>query len=122
MEYVKEPLSLEDQADRLLARGLIANRDELIGRLRYVNYYRLSGYLHPFRINGSDHYRAGTSLAMVWRRYCFDRRLRVLLMDAIERIEVAVRTRFVHRFFMLYGAFGHLQKHNLPNLKTRKKR
>ncbi|MFM8830728.1 MAG: hypothetical protein ACKOHM_06955 [Spartobacteria bacterium] len=48
MIYSKEALSLEEQADRLIGRGLIADRDELIGRLKVVNYYRLSGYLYPF--------------------------------------------------------------------------
>jgi abortive infection bacteriophage resistance protein len=44
MKYDKEPLSLAAQADQLLARGLMADRNELITRLRAVNYYRLSGY------------------------------------------------------------------------------
>jgi abortive infection bacteriophage resistance protein len=49
MEYKKPALTYEEQADLLLSRGLIAERSFLIEKLRSVNYYRLSGYLYPFR-------------------------------------------------------------------------
>jgi abortive infection bacteriophage resistance protein len=123
LRYEKQPLSLEGQADQLLARGLVADRDELILRLRAVNYYRLSGYLHPYRVLdadgiATDGYRPGTTLDEVWRRYNFDRRLRIILLDASERIEVAVRTRLVFHFVHRYGAFGYLEPLNLPGFKT----
>jgi len=124
MIYDKAALTLEEQADRLIARGLVADRAELIARLKVVNYYRLSGYLHPFRQRDGerrllDTYDPGTTLATVWRRYNFDRRLRILLLDAIERIEVAVRTRFVYQFVQAHGGFGHLAERNLPGFRKR---
>lgn len=118
MEYLKKPLPLEEQAQRLLDRGVIADRDELVRRLSAVSYYRLSGYLFPFRQPGSDTFRPGTELKVVWDRYCFDRRLRVLLLDAIERVEVAVRTQLVYHFSRAHGAFGHTLETNLPGLKV----
>ncbi len=117
MEYLKPHLPLDKQAQQLIDRGLVANKEELVKRLSSVSYYRLSGYLYPFRTPGTDCYREGTTLEMVWNRYCFDRRLRVLLLDAIERIEVAVRTQLVYHFSEAHGAFGHCQEENLPNLK-----
>lgn len=117
MEYRKPPLTYESQADQLLGRGLIANRDELIRRLASVNYYRLSGYLYPFRMPGGDDFQENTTLSEVWERYCFDRRLRVLVIDAVERIEVAVKTQLVYQFTHKYGAFGHLEDRNLPKMK-----
>ncbi len=116
MIYGKNPLSIEAQADQLLARGLVGNKVELMERLRAVNYYRLTGYLYPFR-QPDNSYTPGTTLNLIWRRYCFDRKLRILLMDAIERIEVAVRTQAVHQFVMAHGAFGHLDRRNLPGFK-----
>jgi len=123
MKYEKKALSLEDQADQLLERGLIADRAELMMRLQAVNYYRMSGYLHPYRIRDdegkpTDNYQAGTTLEEVWRRYNFDRRLRIILLDAIERVEVAVRTRLVFHFTHAYGPFGYLEPENLPGLKS----
>lgn len=125
MIYAKQALTLEQQADQLISRGLVvANRDDLIGRLKVVNYYRLSGYLYPFRARDSngkptDTLVPGTTLEMVWRRYNFDRRLRIILLDAIERIEVAVRTRLVYHFVQACGPFGHLKEENLPGFKKR---
>ena len=97
MEYKKSPLTFEQQADLLISRGLQADRAQLISSLKSVNYYRLTGYLYPFRM-ADDTFKPGTTLEMVWRRYSFDRRLRVLVMDAIERVEVAVRTQLVYHF------------------------
>lgn len=118
MEYLKGHLPLEEQAQRLLDRGLIADKEELIRRLSAVSYYRLSGYLFPFREPDSDNFRPGSELRVVWDRYCFDRRLRVLLLDAIERVEVAVRTQLVYHFSRANGAFGHIHEANFPGLKV----
>lgn len=115
MRYEKHALTFEQQADLLLKRGLMADRDILINHLRFVNYYRLSGYLFPFR-KKDDHFRPGTTLDVVWRRYTFDRRLRVLVLDAIERVEVALRTQIVYEHAHRYGPFGYTVPENLPKL------
>lgn len=96
MKYVKPPLRLEQQADLLLARGMAGDRATMISRLGVVNYYRLSGYWYPFRSPHADDFKSNTTFDKVWDRYAFDRHLRLLIMDAIERIEVAVRTRLAY--------------------------
>lgn len=115
MRYEKRALTYEEQADQLLERGLIADRDALIDRLSAVSYYRLSGYLYPFR-NPDDSFVAGTTLEMVWERYTFDRHLRLHVMDAIERVEIAVRTALVYELSHAVGPFGYTIPANLPNL------
>jgi abortive infection bacteriophage resistance protein len=90
MNYDKPPLSFAAQADLLLKRGLIADRTLLIDRLKNVNYYRLSGYLYPYRL-ANDNYKPGTTFDKVWRHYTFDRQLRLIVIDAIERFEVSIR-------------------------------
>ncbi|RRJ95341.1 Abi family protein [Opitutaceae bacterium TAV4] len=117
MEYMKSSLSFEEQADRLCSRGLLADRAELILRLKAVSYYRLSGYLYPFRIPGKDQFKEGTCLKTIWMRYCFDRRLRGLVLDAIERLEVSIRTKLVCHFSRKYGPFGYANDRNLSKLK-----
>lgn len=92
MIYAKPPLTLDEQADLLLHRGMAGDRSVLVERLRTVNYYRLSGYWYPFRQLPGDSFRPGTTFDAVWDRYVLDRKLRLVVMDAIERIEVAVRT------------------------------
>lgn len=60
VEYSKPAFTFEQQADLLQSRGLIADRQELIEKLKVVSYYRLSGYLHPFR-NPGDKFKPGTT-------------------------------------------------------------
>jgi abortive infection bacteriophage resistance protein len=115
MKYSKPPLSFEAQADLLISRGLIADRLMLISRLKSASYYRLSGYLFPFR-NPDDTYKPGTTFQRVWSYYAFDRQLRLLVLDAIERVEIAVRTNFVYAFAHQYGPFGYTLPENLPEL------
>jgi abortive infection bacteriophage resistance protein len=108
MKYIKPALALEQQADQLIRRGLVGDRGILIDRLSAVNYYRLSGYLFPYR-QPDDTFRPGTTLDEVWNRYTFDRRLRLLIMDPIERIEVHVRTALVYRMAHATGPFGYTE-------------
>ncbi|MDV6271579.1 Abi family protein [Rhodococcus globerulus] len=80
-----------------------------------IGYYRLSGYWYPHRIRrqlaGSapvieDHFTPGTSFEQVLDLYEFDRKLKLLVLDAIERIEVAMRLRVGHTLGRR-GAFAH---------------
>ncbi len=118
MKYTKPALSFEQQAQRLLDRGLSApDKAVLMQRLSVVNYYRLSAYWYPFKrvdtVTGREHFAPGTTFEMIWRRYTFDHHLRLLVMDAIERVEVAVlRTRMVEQFTLLHGPFGYCEPTN----------
>ena len=67
MKYTKPALTFEQQADQLIQRGLKADKDPLVKRLEATSYFRLSGYLHPFRVLGSDGYKDGTTLDQVWQ-------------------------------------------------------
>jgi abortive infection bacteriophage resistance protein len=108
VQYTKPPLSLEQQADLLINRGMQGDRALMIERLARVSYYRLSGYSCPFRVSeSSDNFKPGTTFDEVWTRYVFDRRLRLVVMDAIERLEVAVRTRFAYEHSHAYGPFAY---------------
>ena len=117
MEYEKDYLSFIEQADLLISRGLECEQEELIKRLESVNYYRLSGYLFPFKQEDSDNYYPGSKLSVIWDRYRFDRQLRFLVLDGIERIEVALKTVIAYEFSSQYGPFGYLEKTNLPLMK-----
>jgi abortive infection bacteriophage resistance protein len=110
MQYTKPSLSFEQQADLLLSRGLEADRDTLVKRLKDVNYYRLSAYWYTFRIpdDPTDTLHPGTKLATIWTRYVFDRHIRLLVMDAIERVEISIRTRMTELFTQKYGPMGYL--------------
>ncbi|NLG17622.1 MAG: DNA-binding protein [Fibrobacter sp.] len=117
MKYTKPQLTFECQADLLIKRGLIADRPTLIKRLEAVSYYRLSGYLFPFR-NSDDTFKNGTTIDTVWKLYTFDRQLRLLILDAIERIEIAVRTNLVYLHVHQHGPFGYTLPESLPCLSS----
>lgn len=97
MEYSKPWLIFERQADLLInERGLIADRDCLIAHLADIGYYRLSGYWYNFKrkpVSDEDgekdeRFVEGTTFEQVWKLYVFDRQFRLVVLDAIERIEV----------------------------------
>lgn len=112
VKYAEPVLSFEQQADQLLGRGIQADRHRLIETLSLVNYQRLSAYWHPFkRADGT--FAPGTTLDKIWRRYTFDRQMRLLVMDAVERVEVAVlRTWTVEHHARRYGPFGYRDAKN----------
>ncbi len=59
--------------------------------------------------NGNPiHQFTGTSFDAVWNHYLFDRKLRLLFMDAIERIEVALRSRLVDYYTRSHSPFDYL--------------
>ncbi len=117
MKYDKPPLSFEQQADLLIKRGLIVDRVFLIERLKNVNYYRLSGYLFPYReAKDNDNFKSGTTFEKVWRHYTFDRRLRFIIIDAIERVEISVRTQLIYSLAHASKAFGYVKQETFPNM------
>ncbi|RKX35668.1 MAG: DNA-binding protein [Verrucomicrobia bacterium] len=117
MKYNKPALTFEQQAEQLIGRGLIADKEQLVQRLEATSYFRLSGYLYPFRARGSDKFQSGTTLESVWRLCLFDQRLRTLLIDAIEAIEVFTRTQLAYHFAHLHGPFGYHNPKCLPQLR-----
>jgi abortive infection bacteriophage resistance protein len=113
MKFEKPALTFEEQADLLLARGLCADRVELVKRLQATNYFRFCAYAWVFQ--EGDRYQTGITLEQVWRLYTFDHRLRTLFIDAIESIEVQVRTLLAYQFAHKHGSFAYLEESNFPN-------
>lgn len=109
MEYTKSALTYAQQVERLQQRGLIGDAYVIEKYLRCVNYYRLTAYWHPY-LNADDQFRPDTTIQMVWRHYCFDRELRLLVMDALERVEVSIRTSIAYHLGTQLGAFGYLDQ------------
>ena len=94
--YTKQPLTFEEQLTLLKSRNLsIENEIEALAYLRGISYYRLSAYFLPYQ-KQKDIFNDGTSFKQVVRTYTFDRELRLLVFDAIERLEIAIRTQFIY--------------------------
>lgn len=92
MHFDKPSLKISEQRDLLLQRGLVVNDvQELEHYLKYIGYYRLSGYMRPFQDIKHD-FLGEVSFCEILNCYIFDRKLRVLTFDAIERIEISIRS------------------------------
>lgn len=113
--FDKPALSLDDQVTLLRSRGLIIPDEARMQHyLRFIGYYRLSGYALPFQRNddsaASHTFNEGTSFDDILDCYIFDRELRLLVMDAIERIEVAVRTVMSNTMSEKHGSHWYMDK------------
>ncbi|MCQ2190243.1 MAG: Abi family protein [Paludibacteraceae bacterium] len=83
----------------LKSRGLeIRNEQETECYLKNIGYYRLSAYMYPFLlIPKTQHlFKQGSSFNKVIMLYKFDKKLRMLLFNEIEKIEVAVRETIIN--------------------------
>jgi abortive infection bacteriophage resistance protein len=116
VKYNKPPLTFSDQAKLLIARGMEGDETDIANHLSSVNYYRLSGYWYH-RLDGSDVFKPGTTFRGAWDRYVFDRKLKLLVMDAVERIEIAIRTWVSYHHSHEHGAFAYaVDPSSLPGL------
>jgi len=85
------------QTAKIVGRGLVCDPGKLSDLLQRVSYYRFSGYLWWFQVGGSDHQlRHGTTLSDVVTLYEFDLKLRLLMLECIDMIEVWFRSQFTN--------------------------
>lgn len=105
LTYGKPPLQLDELVGRLSDRGLhIPDPARAERYLQHVGYYRLSPYTIPFQQDGPDHlFSKSTTFDDVLDLYVFDRALRLLVMDALERVEVAVRAALTDHMSNTYN-------------------
>lgn len=106
--YSKPWLSYDDQIKHLQHRGLtINNPTESAAFLSHLNYYRFSGYCVAFEVSRHQ-FASGCTFEDIQAAYEFDRILRDLIADALEPVELDLRTNIAYHFGQRYGAFGHV--------------
>lgn len=111
--FKKPAIDVHDQLALLKKRGL-AIQDETRATcfLESVSFFRLTPYMRPFQCSDdAEHgFRKGAALKDLTRLYDFDRRLRLLVMDALERVEVAVRACLSNHMASAHGSHWYLQR------------
>lgn len=113
MRYSKPPLTYDQQLELLLSRGLtVEDKPRALRWLKRIGYYRLSAYYIPFRIMNSDNFRPGTTLDQVVDLYKFDCHLRLLFLQAMDRVEIGVRAVLTYRLAHELGPFGYADAGN----------
>lgn len=111
--FDKPAIGVPEQIALLKARGLhIQDEQRATCFLQAVSFFRLSPYMRPWQIPGdpAHHFRPGTGLRQITQLYDFDRRLRLLVMDAIERAEVAIRATVSNHMGPLHGAHWYMRQ------------
>jgi abortive infection bacteriophage resistance protein len=104
--FSKPALSVKAQVSLLEKRGLvIADKWRVERYLRFIGYYRIAEYCKPYQVPGdAEHnFAEGVSFDDVLDLYVFDKRLRTLAMNQIERIEIALRTVINNHMSLKYG-------------------
>ena len=118
MRFEKAPKTLQEHVELLLSRGLIIPNPERASRyLRVIGYYRISAYLLELQQGDhtSEHHKflPGVTFDDVLSLYIFDRKLRLCLFDALERVEIAVRASMIDSLcLMSNNAYWHLDPSN----------
>jgi abortive infection bacteriophage resistance protein len=105
--YSKPSLSVPDQAQQLIDRGLVTTPAGCVAALTAVSYYRLSGYLWWYRSGHGDDFLAGTTLVDAMTLHDFDSSLRRILFSMIEIIEVRLRATFANVVGHALGPMGY---------------
>lgn len=118
--YTKPPLKPQALLQHLVDRGLaIADGIEALAILERIDYYRLLGYMRSFQEpdeHGIRRFREGTTLEDVLALYEFDRKLRLLCMDAAERLEVALRAAIISEVAVTHGAHFYLDSRHFTSI------
>lgn len=108
MSEVKQHLTYKEQIEKLQSRGcVISDAAACENILRNIGYYRLSAYFLPFKKDDNS-YEDDLSFEKVYYIYEFDRKLRNLLLAALEVIEVSLRARLAYFHSQKYGPLGYL--------------
>jgi len=112
MKYEKPPLGIVDQIQLLSKRGMeIPNPQRAIRYLSHISYFRLRGYWIPFEKKDKRHdhrFIDGTTFDDVLNLYIFDRKFRLLMLEAIERVEISFRAHFANELGVAYGSHFYL--------------
>ncbi len=110
MQYTKPPKNIQEQIELLQERGLIINdTDSAVHKLEHIGYFRFTGYCKYFQSEDNT-FHANTSFDIVLDTYVFDRKLRLLTLDAIEKIEISFKSVINNYLSLKFGAFWYTDK------------
>ena len=97
--------TIAEQISLLKSRGMLMKNEQTAALcLNHISYFRLKGYWLDMQTDRVNHVFAPNScFENVIARYYFDRQLRLILFDAIEFIEIALRSKLIYHLSQAYG-------------------
>jgi abortive infection bacteriophage resistance protein len=113
--FDKKAIRIDEQIQLLKTRGLqMGSERETAFFLKTIGYYRLSAYELPFqRGDHSDRHHdflPESSFEQILALYSFDRKLRLLVLDALERIEIAIKSVIINEMCIPYGSHWYMDR------------
>ena len=109
-KYCKPAISIKAQIDKLEKRGLkFKDATEAEEILSNISYYRLRAYTYPFQDNKNPGHPFTQEITFeeIIKLYEFDSKLRLIIFEATEYIEVALRTQIVYQMSIKNGSHWH---------------
>jgi abortive infection bacteriophage resistance protein len=105
--YPKPALHYPQQLQRLKERGLkFHNEDRALHLLQRVSYFRLSGYWYPLLADKPNEiFKDNVYFEDAFSLYTFDRSLRQLIFNELEKIEIAIRAQMIYTLSHNHGPF-----------------
>ncbi|KIA88496.1 Abi family protein [Kaistella jeonii] len=112
MKYAKEPYANIEHIKLLRERGLIIDDEHRAEKyLDSIGYYRLTGYMfHLQDKNDNNKFVTNSNYDEIINLYKFDKALRGIISEYIERIEVCVRAKLSNKYSIKYGFYWYLDQ------------
>lgn len=100
---MKRALNIDEQISCLKKHGVSFDNEEKAKEILLdVGYYRMGFYSFPFEVtfpklgNRTHTVKKGTTFKSIYDLYDFDTKLRRILLNALDRIEVNIRTQITY--------------------------
>lgn len=116
-QYNKTPQSTAQLLAHLKLKNLhVPDDDKALRALNTIGYYRLLIYMRPLQ-DAQKKFIQGTTFNQILNLYTFDRHLRLLCLNAIEKIEVALRAAIINKLAVVHGAHFYNESRHYSNIK-----
>ena len=111
VSFNKKALSVEEQIELLINRGLIIeDRNSAINILKRLGYYRLSAYMKFYQQKETHKFNPNVNFQDIVDLYYFDERLRQICFNATQKIELAYRAAISNVLCKEYDSHWFLNK------------
>lgn len=94
---------------KLIAQNLtIPDQKLALQYITFIGHYRLKGYWFHLIDPATKQFKTGTTFEMIKDRYEFDREIRAFILEAVERLEVAIRNVLCNFLSLKYSPHWYL--------------
>lgn len=117
----KPAYTISEQIQILKDRGMLFKDERnAMEYLQNISYYRLKGYWWDMQSDYKEHtFKKNVYFEQVIRRYDFDRKLRGILFNAVEYIEISIRTKLIYHLSLKYGGLWYLEENLFDRTKNK---